>query len=449
MQKRRVPKAETAYKGFIGKILDHMFTYYPDEEYFNQAKAGEPVYESIVDQVNAARDSALDMKKRFNAIDIDSNPEAAIDLKKELAQLQAESNQYRRVATAPDERPSFWRWLLAPGSINRRDQINSVELDKRRLRASTVRDDMNMIYSQAGILSDIAKDTRIDPNYQLKNYATKTSLHDLKDEVEAYLDKMIGILNKTSQDLNQAGKSVNTMKKIDSIKTNDREEKATVDAAIRYYKAMKETMQDIVTVKPNSQKLFRFDKNPDGIDPDELNALMEGNSQAEQNFTLDDAMQLEPATYNQIADQMDKVAGIAERLEQQLPASNDSGVSESSVSASEELDHEMDVLNRMQESANDGAMDEVSANESASIVDEGQDITSSLPDLGQYVGMDYGTDFNKSVKLMKIDLKKKKAQLAAFASKLKKAAQKLKKKKVAAEVVKKKAKKAFDILNDK
>lgn len=445
MQKRRVPKTETAYKGFIGKILDHIFTYYPDEEYFNQAKAGEPVYESIVDQVNAARDSALDMKKRFNAIDIDSNPEAAIDLKKELAQLQLESNQYRRVATAPDERPSFWRWLLAPGSINRRDQINSVELDKRRLRASTVRDDMNMIYMQAGVLSDLGK---IDLNYQLKNYAAKTSLHDLKDEVEAYLDKMIGILNKTSQDLNQAGKSINTMKKTDSIKTNDREEKATVDAAIRYYKAMKETMQDVVTVKP-SQKILGFgDKNPDGIDPDELSALMEGNSQAEQNFTLDDAMQLEPATYNQIADQMDKVAGIAERLEQQLPASNNSGVSESSVDASEQLDHEMDILNRMQESANDGAIDQVSADESADIVDEGQNITSDLPDLGQYVGMDYGTDFNKSVKLMKIDLKKKKAQLAAFASKLKKAAQKLKKKKVAAEVVKKKAKKAFDILND-
>jgi hypothetical protein len=448
-------KPDTAYKGVIGKILDHLFTYHPDEEYFKEAQAGEPVYDSVLDQVNAARDSALDMKKRFNDIDISDDPQSAAILKRELQQLQLESNRYRRVAQAPDQRPSFWRYLLHPWyNPQSRDQITTDMLDERRLRASSVRDDLNMINMQAGILQDIAKDVNLDTNFDLKSFGVKANLKDSVEDIKKYLDIMIGTLNKTSRDLTQAGKSIKTMKNVNTIKTNDREEKATVDAALKYYKAMKDTMQDIVITKPSS-KLFGLGGNnisSQELDPNVLSDLMDNNKQAEDGLTLQDAVEIKPAAYDQMGDQLDHVASLAEQLMRSLP-DDQSQLTEQSVNASQQLNQAMDNLNRVSEGMNNsGAVDPYNADQAQDVVDDGQEFLQDFSDLGDFVPSQISGDaYNsyRSVSTKKIDLKKKKAQLAALVGKLKKAAQKFKKKKRAAEVVQKQAAHAKAILTKK
>ena len=226
-EKKKKKVSKPANKGVIGYMLDHLFTYYPADQDITK---GEPVYNSVLDQVNEARNSALDMKKRFNQINIGDDPQSTEQMLKDLKQLQSEANRFRRVAQAPDQKPAFWRYILHPGSIGpRRDQVTTDQLDKRRLQASNIRDDMKLINSQAGILEDIALETG-SLNYDLKSFGVKTTPAELMSEIQRHLDIMIGTLNKTSRDLTQASKSMKTIKQLDSVKTSI-EEKATVDAA--------------------------------------------------------------------------------------------------------------------------------------------------------------------------------------------------------------------------
>ena len=447
--------SEKGIGSFLSKILqdERSGRYTPSPSDITE---GEPVYNSVLDQVNQARASALDMRQRFDSIDIADDPQSAAKLKVELKRLQDESNRFRRVVQAPDERPSFWRYLFHPWSYRpNRDQITTDSLDERRLRASAIRDDLALINSQAGILQDIANDVDINTDFELKSFGAKSNLKDSVQDIKQYLDIIIDTLGKTSKDLIQARKSVKTMKNVNTIKTSDHEEKATIDAALKYYKAMKDTMQDIVVTK-SSSKLFGIgedkDPNPDGMSEAALQALMDGNNEAQNDLGLDQATRLNGEVYQEMGDQFANAANQAERLMQSLP-DDPSQLTEEPVSISEQLDREMDGLNRLNENlGRSGQMDDYNVSQSEEVIGQGQDVLQDFSDLGDLVGTPvegsaYGS--YRSVSAKKIDLKKKKQQLAALIVKLRKAAQKFKKKKQAAEIVKKQAVQAKAILSQK
>lgn len=446
--------SEKGIGNFLSKILqdEKSGRYTPSPSDITE---GEPVYNSVLDQVNAARESALDMRKRFDSIDIGDDPQSAAKLKVELKRLQDESNRFRRVVEAPDEKPSFWRYLFHPWSYRpNREQVTSDALVERRLRASDIRDDLNLINSQAGILHDIASDVDIDTNFELKSFGTKASLRDSVEDIKEYLDIIVGTLSKTSRDLTQARKSTKTMKKLDTIKTNDHEEKATVDAALKYYKAMKDTMQDIVVTKPSS-KLFGIggnkDPEPDEMSEAALNVLMEGSNQAN-DLSLEQATNLNGADYENLGQTFDEVANRAEALMHSLP-DDASQLTQQPVNIADQLNKEMNNLNRLNQNYDrTGQVDPYSIDESQQVVDESQDVFNDFGDLEDFVSTPVGGDAYgsyRSVSTKKIDLKKKKQQLAALIVKLRKAAQKFKKKKQAAEIVKKQAVQAKAILSKK
>lgn len=440
--------SEKGIGSFLSKILqdEKSGNYTPAPEDITQ---GEPVYNSVVDQVNAARDSALDMKKRFESINIADDPESAEKLKRELQQLQFESNRYRRVAQAPDQKPSFWRYIFHPFTRGQsRDQITTIDLDKRRLYASSIRDDMNLINSQAMILADIAQDVNLDTNFELKSFKVKASLQDSVNDIARYLDIMIDTLSKTSRDLTQAGKSVNTMNKIKS--TRDNEEIATVNAALKYYKAMKETTKDIVTTKPKT-KLFGFggDDNPEGISTDELNDLMDGNSQAANQYSLDQAENLDPNAYVQFEGELSTAVEQATELYNSFDPSQPNPESQE---VAQDLSQSLDKLNQMgQRFGQSDQLDPVTAGYVEMIPDMqqaiqpmiAQDTYQGYNQIGQYAGgstVDSG--YYRSFSTKKVDLKAAKNKLGKLIGALKDKVQKVKKKKQVAAEVKKKAKNA-------
>lgn len=204
-------------------------------------------YESVVQQIQKARAEAVDMRRKLDQINIDDDPDP-----KKRAQYQSfldkmadAVNRWRGVVQGPDHKPGFWERILHPfgGGQNMRDQIVSIDKDKRRLRLANVRDDFDLLKQQTEIMKDITDDIMVDPEYDLKSYSVK-STQTLKEKLDIIIkgfDKALSdIADATKKDITTSGAKMNYV---------DKSEKAAVDAAIRYYRAMTATLDDVVDVK--------------------------------------------------------------------------------------------------------------------------------------------------------------------------------------------------------
>ena len=67
---------------------------------------------------------------------------------------------------------------MHPGEIRRtsRDQISTVARDDRRLQASQIRDDLNLAYENAKVMSDISKDLEVDPDFSVKIFLQQKAI---------------------------------------------------------------------------------------------------------------------------------------------------------------------------------------------------------------------------------------------------------------------------------
>lgn len=227
---------------------------------------GKESFEEIMGDIKDAKNSAENLRNQLDSIQLNDDPETIDQINKKLALITKETNRFQRIVQAPDQKPHFWEYILHPGEIRRtsRDQISTVARDDRRLQASQIRDDLNLAYENAKVMSDISKDLEVDPDFQLKSFAAKGNIKKKIEDVQRYLDIMIDSFDQTINDMANTEKAYPgnknnmTQKKVKA----DYSEKATIEAAVKYYRAMRSTMAE----EEVSQKIFGIGGHDD--DPD-------------------------------------------------------------------------------------------------------------------------------------------------------------------------------------